>query len=261
MINDFKNMIWSFSRVNTFNTCPYAWYMNYLQHEPDDGSAFTEVGLLMHEILEKYAKEELTLFDVSEYFEEHFNEKVRHAFPPSKVDLRQKYYDDCIEYLNDINLPLLFKDFEILGVEKEVRFNVGKYKFIGYIDLLLRGKDTGKIMILDHKSANLKFKKNGDISKTDLEHYKSFKRQLYLYSKAVMEEYNEELGYLAWNLFRSGRLHIIPWNEKDYNEALNWAEETIDEIIQEELWLPKNDSKYFCNNICGQRNNCDFKEI
>lgn len=258
---DIKDMVWSFSRVNSFNTCPYGWYVHYLLRWKNEGSAFTEVGLLMHDILEKYAKNELTVFDVSTYFEEHFAEWVQHAFPPGKVDLRQKYYDDCLEYLDNINLPLLFKDYEILGVEKEVKFKVGKYDFIGYIDLLLRGRNTGDIMILDHKSANLKFKKNGDISKTDLEHYKSFKRQLYLYSKAVIEEYGEEPGYLAWNLFRSSRLHIIPWKKEDYEEALKWGESTIDEIVNEALWLPDNSSKFFCNNICGQRNNCEYKEL
>lgn len=231
--------------------------MNYLQHEPDAGSAFTEVGLLMHTILEKYAKGELSLFDISEYYEEHFYDAVQHEFPPSKVDLRQKYYDDCLEYLNDINLQL--DDYEILGVEKEVRFKVGKYNFIGYIDLLLKDKETGGIIVLDHKSANLKFKKNGDISKTDLEHFKSFKRQLYLYSKAVIEEYGVAPEKLTWNLFRLNKLYSIPWEQEGYNEALKWAKETIQTITQEELWLPNTDGKYFCNNICGQRDNCDFK--
>lgn len=255
---DYENMVWSFSRVNSYDTCPYAWYLNYIEKNKDEGSAFSEVGTLIHEILEKYAKGELTLFDISDYYEEHFNDVVQHEFPPSKVDLRQKYYDDCLEYLNDINLPL--DEYEILGVEKKVEFLVGKYKFVGYIDLLLRSKETGKITILDHKSANLKFKKNGDISKTDLEHFQSFKRQLYLYSKAVIEEYGEEPECLAWNLFRLGKLYQIPWTREEYNEALEWAEQSIDRIVKEELWLPNNSSKYFCDHICGQRGICDYKE-
>ena len=255
---DFENMTWSFSRVNSFNTCPYAWYLNYIEKNKDEGSAFAEVGTLVHETLEKYAKGELSLFDISDYYEEHFNDVVQHDFPPGKVDLRQKYYDDCLEYLNDINLPL--DDYEILGVEKEVKFLVGNYMFVGYIDLLLRSKKTGKITILDHKSANLKFKKNGDISKTDLEHFQAFKRQLYLYSKGVFLEYGEIPECLAWNLFRLGKIYSIPWNRKEYNEALDWAEQTIDKIVNEELWLPNNNSKYFCDNLCGQRSICDFKE-
>ncbi len=255
---DFDNMLWSFSRINSFNTCPYAWYLHYAEGKTDEGSAFSEIGIFMHEILEKYIKGELSYFDLSLYYEEHFAEAVRHAFPPGRVDLRQKYYDDCLEYLNNINLHL--DNFDILGVEKEINFKIDKYNLVGYIDLLLRSKETGKITILDHKSANLKFKKNGDISKTDLEHFQSFKRQLYLYSKAVIEEYGEEPEYLAWNLFRLGKLYQIPWTREGYNEALEWAKETMDTITQEELWLPENGAKHFCNNICGQRMICDYKE-
>lgn len=257
-MTDFENMTWSFSRVNSYNTCPYAWYLNYIEKNKDEGSAFSEVGTLIHEILEKYAKGELSLFEISDYYEEHFNDAVQHEFPPSKVDLRQKYYDDCIEYLNNVNLP--FDDYDILGVEKRVEFYIGKYKFVGYIDLLLRNKETGGIVILDHKSSNLKFKKNGDISKTDQEHFLAFKRQLYLYSKAVIEEYGEKPEALTWNLFRLGKFHSIPWKQSEYDEAISWAEKMIEEITNEALWLPNNSSKYFCDNICGQRMICEFKE-
>jgi predicted transcriptional regulator len=41
---------------------------------------------------------------------------------------------------------------------------------IGFIDLLLKDKD-GNIIVLDHKSASLKFKKNGEVSKSDAQHF------------------------------------------------------------------------------------------
>ena len=68
-MTDFENMTWSFSRVNSYNTCPYAWYLNYIEKNRDEGSAFSEVGTLIHEILEKYAKGELSLFEISDYYE------------------------------------------------------------------------------------------------------------------------------------------------------------------------------------------------
>jgi len=130
--------------------------------------------------------------------------------------------------------------------------------------LLLEDKETKEITILDHKSANLHFKKNGEIGKKDSQHFLEFKRQLYLYSKSVMEEYNKKVSYLSWNLFRinpefGGKLLTIPWAEEEYQEALGWAIDTISKIENEMLWLPDNSQKYWCNNICSYRNVCDYR--
>lgn len=251
-------MTWSFSRLNSYYNCPYEWKLHYLDCNKSENGFFGEYGSLIHKILEKYTKGELSLFELNQYYEEHFNECIPHDAPPNKyVDIRQSYFDKGIEYLNNIDLYL--EEYEILGVEKEVNFKINDKDFIGYIDLLVRDKSTKEITIIDHKSASIKILKNGSISKSDQQHFLEFKRQLYLYSIPIIEEYGS-VSKLKWNMFKDQKWIEIPWKQEEYDEAIQWAKNTLDLIEKEVLWLPNNESYYYCNYLCGQRNNaCEYK--
>ena len=251
-------MTWSFSRLNSFYNCPYEWKLRYIDCNKSENGFFGEYGSLIHKILEKYEKGELSLFELNDYYEEHFSENVPHDAPPNKyVDIKQSYYEKGLDYFNNIDLDL--DKYEVLGVEKEVRFQIAGKDFVGYIDLLLKEKETGKIIILDHKSASIKILKNGKVSKSDQEHVREFIRQLCLYSIPIIEEYGH-VDELWWNLFKDKNWLKMPFNKEDYDEAIQWAEDTLKLIETEKEWLPNNSSSYYCNYLCGQRNNaCEYK--
>lgn len=251
-------MVWSFSRLSSYHQCPYGFYLKYVECNKGEPNFFGQYGSLIHTILEKYEKEELSIFEISQYYEENFNEVVSCNAPSNKyVDIRQSYYEKGLEYLD--NIDLMLDKYEILGIEKEVKFNIGGYEMIGYIDLLLRDKETKDITILDHKSGSVKFKKSGQISKTEEEHVLSFKRQLYLYAIAVIEEYGEKPKYLQWNLFKDRNWLTVEFKNEEYEEAKKWAEDTVKAIEEETTWFP-NPSQYFCHNICDMRNcACEYK--
>ena len=129
---------------------------------------------------------------------------------------------------------------------------------VGFIDLLLRDKD-GNITVLDHKSGSLKMTKNGKISKASEEHFESYKRQLYLYSIAIINEYGVKPKYLKWNLFKDRNYVQIEFNDKEFKETKEWAIKTIESIENDENFYP-NPSAYFCQNICDMRNcACEYK--
>ena len=181
-------MQWSFSRLNSYYQCPYEWRLHYVECNKSENGFFGEYGSLIHKILEKYEKGELSLFELNEYYEEHFNKDVPHDAPPNKyVNIRQSYYDKGVDYFNNIDLDL--ERYEVLGVELKVEFKINGKDFVGYIDLLVQDKENGEIIIIDHKSASIKILKNGKISKSDQQHFLEFKRQLYLYSIPIIEKY------------------------------------------------------------------------
>lgn len=243
--------------MNSFYTCPYEWYLHYIECNPSLGGFFGAYGSFMHKILEMYERGELDIFSAPQYYEENFNDAIPWDAPPNQyVDIRQSYYDKGLEYLE--NIDLILDEYEVLGIEQEVRFKIGDYDAVGYIDLLLKDKSDGNIIILDHKSAALKFKKNGEISKKDAQHFLDFQRQLYLYSKPVIEQHGK-VDWLVWNMFRQRDYIKVPWTEDGYNEALNWAENTIHRIEAEEEWSA-NPDYYYCHNLCGQRNICEYGE-
>lgn len=253
-----ESMTWSFSRVNAYySSCPYEFYLHYIEKNKGADSSFGQFGSFCHKCLEMYAKGELDIFDISEYYEEHYCDEVTMEFPFNKyVDMGISYYEKGLDYFNKMDFDL--SKYDILGVEKKVNFKIGKYDFVGYIDLLLREKESGKIIILDHKSASIKILKSGKISKSDQLHFLEFKRQLYLYSKAVMAEYGQ-VDYLEWNMFKDQNNIKIPWDKEEYEEAIQWALDTIHKIEQEEEWRA-NPDWYYCHNLCGQRfNACPYK--
>ena len=251
-------MTWSFSRVNY--SCLYEFYLHYIQCNSSENSFFSQFGTYAHQILEKYAKGELSLFDLAPYYEKHFDEEVWMDAPYIKNgDLKENYFYKGLEYFE--NLQPFLEKYEVLGIEKEVRFNVGGHDFVGYIDLLLRDKETGKITILDHKSGSVKLLKNGTVSKSqkEQEHFLEFKRQLYLYSIPIIEEYGR-VDYLCWNLFKDGNILTIPWNETEYDEAQEWAWSQIQKLYNRNEWPEKEnaDKDYYCRNLCGQREICEY---
>ena len=141
-------MEWSFSRLTAYSQCNYNFYLKYIECNEGDENFFSQYGNFIHKILEKYEKGELSLFELCTYYEEHYSENVTCPAPPNNyVDLGQSYYDKGLDFLENIDLDL--EDFEILGVEKKVKFTIDKYKMIGFIDLLLKDKKT------DRKSTRL----------------------------------------------------------------------------------------------------------
>ena len=262
-------MTWSFSRLNSYYHCPYEWKTKYLLGKRGVASAFAQYGKFMHKIHEEYLKGELGFFDLSMYFTDHYSENVTLPFPPNKyTDLAQKYYDQGIEYLNNFDWDL--DGYELLGVEKEVRFNYEGYDFIGFIDYLLRDKSDGKIIIGDHKSTILKRLKSGGVSKSDRPHFEEFKKQLYMYSHQVMNEYgNGSIKELQWNMFRDGTKLTIPWKLDEYKQAMDWAVNTIRLIENDTDWMPSGEFQsaqeerkyppFYCMNLCSHRNKCQYK--
>ena len=250
-------MTWSFSRLNSFYNCPHEWYERYVMCQKGENGFFGEFGGCCHKVLEKYEKGEISLFEISQEYEKLFSEMVVHDAPPNKyTDIKQSYFDKGLDYFDNIDLDL--ENYEILGVEKEVKFQIANKDFICYIDLLLKEKSTGKIIILDHKSASIKFLKNGNISKSDKPHVREFIRQLCLYAKPVLEEYGHVDG-LWWNLFKDKNWLKLPFNKEDYDEAIKWAEDTI-KLIENETEFLCNPDAYYCWNLCSQRNNaCQYK--
>ena len=251
-------MKWSFSRLNSFDTCPLEWKKNYLDCEPSKPGFYGSAGGFAHSVLEKYAKGDLDIWDVSPYFEEHFAEEVPYDAPPNKYkDLKQDWYDKVLDYFDNIDLPI--DQYKIAGVEKQVDFDIGGYPFIGFIDLLLQDPTDGKFILCDHKSSSIKILKSGKISKGDQEHFLAFKRQQYLYSKAIIEEFGDGcVKELRWNMFRDRNWISIPFDQNEYQEAQDWALNTIHKIENETEWLP-NPSMWYCNYLCGQSGGCPYK--
>lgn len=248
-------MTWSFSRLESFYSCPYAWKRKYIDCEDGEGNAFSSYGSFVHKLLEEYLKGKRSPFELAFVYENGFDDAIPEAFPPNKyVDMRESYFYKGLDYFENFE-DVLDEAYEVLGVEKEVRFEIDGNKFVGFIDLLARDLD-GKIIVTDHKSATLKWTKTGRLSKQSAQKMENYKRQLYLYCKALIDE-GVQPNYLCWNFFNDKKLYKIPFNEDEYEAALQWATETIN-LIRATEEFEHHEDWYFCHNICDMRNLCEY---
>lgn len=225
-------------------------------------NAFAEWGSFMHSIYERFYRGEMDFFDVCDEYENEYDSHVMNVFPYNRyADLNKKYYQaglDAIERIEELPAP-----WKAADIECAIKINVKDVPFIGYADLILHNKDTDEYVIVDHKS-KAKFKSKAEKHQ--------FARQLYLYSIYVKEHYGKYPTKLVFNMFRTGEDPVvIPFNEKDLQEAIDWFTsnvaniymdlEFLDKVAVEYQRLGKDISKFdqsdfFCNELCGVRPYC-----
>ena len=234
--------------------------LSYIDHEYKEENAFSQWGSFCHELLESYFLNKLSIFELSETYEHLYESKVLSSFPPNKYkDLDESYFENGLDYFSNFENP--FEGYEVIGVEQKININIGKYKFVGYIDLILKKGDD--YYICDHKSKG-KFK--------DDQEHRHYLFQLYLYSKYIYETYGKYPKALIFNMFRARDIITSEFSIDEYNKALNWAEYSINQIIEETTWYDKvfldyvsrdkdlNSFKYddfFCNELCSVKNSCE----
>ena len=238
------NKVWSYSSLSAYNQCHNLFKKAYVDQVPQADNAFAQWGRLCHGLFEQYYKGNADEFDLARLYENVYDKAVTIPFPSTyNLELDEKYYEQGIEYFG--TFADKFADCKVLEVEKEISFYIGSYKFIGYIDLLLKDPD-GNIIIADHKSkSSFKSKK---------ERKQTF-RQLYLYSVWVYAEYGRHPSKLVLNMFRANHEEEEIFLYESYSEALEWARKTIERICWDEEYIEKV-VPYFCDNICGARYTC-----
>lgn len=255
-----KKTRWSYSRATCFGHCKYEFYLDYIINDDNlylsEGNFYAEVGSYVHEILAMIFKGELKVEDAVQYYIDNYDNFVCYKVKKSTMD---KSFETIADYFADLDIEWL-KDYEILGVELEKRFTVDGYDFIGFIDLLLRDKRDGKIVVLDHKSSEYPFKKNGEIKKKSQQSFESYKRQMYLYCHAVYQTYGEFPKEITWNHFKDGGVFAtIPFVKSEYDEAIKWFRDTIKTIELEEEFEPSEDF-FYCTNLCNFRHSCEYRK-
>lgn len=251
-------MRWSYSSLSSFKQCKYQFYLNYIVRDDEqylrEGNYYAELGSFMHEILAKIYKGELKPEDASLYFSENYENNV---FYREKESIMENAYNACLYYFLDEDFQWL-DGYEVVGVEKPVQFIIEPYRFIGYIDLLLRDKKDGVYVILDNKSGHYPLQKNGKVKTRFVDTFEDYKKQMYLYSHAVYLETSQFPKLLQWNFFKDGgKIASIPFDKSDYDKTLHWLIDSIHTIEAEEEF-PPTPTYFYCNRLCNFRNSCEY---
>lgn len=252
-------MRWSYSRLSCYEHCKYAFYLKYIIDDDSqylaEGNFYAEVGSFVHEILAMIFSGKLSIEEAPQYYIDHYDEEVCYKVKQSTMD---KTYESCANYFANADFERL-KKYEILGVELELQLTIDGYDFICFIDLLLRDKETGKIILIDHKSSAYPLKKDGTVLAKSKESFASYKKQMYLYCRAVKEKFGEFPGVIAWNHFKDDKIASITFDKEEYEESIKWFIDTIHAIEKEECFSDSQDF-FYCSTLCDYRNCCEYRK-
>lgn len=245
------DMVWSFSRIEAYDSCPHRWYLRYIRKCPERDKFYASYGSFMHKLIEKYYNGELTKEQMLVVFLRDFKKEVR-GFRPKESTLT-KFINGAVEYLKNFE-PFPYK---LVEVEKKVEFEIEGNKFIGYIDFLGMDESDGEFVIIDNKSRDLKPRSTRVKPTVKDKELDEILRQLYIYCIAVEQEYGKLPKALCINCFRTGTFIQEPFKMEAYEEAKKWALEKIAEIGDDTDFEP-NPNVFSCFWICGVSDNCEF---
>lgn len=237
-------MTWSYSRLCAFEDCKYRFFLRYINEEEETPKFFAEYGKLIHSAAERFLSGEITREEaVMEYLAGFALIEPR----APNANIQSNYFSQGLNYLKSAS-PC---DGNIV-TEKELRFEIGDYPFVGYADIVLWNKEKNNYKIQDIKTRILT-PKNAVI-------FNKYMRQLYLYSVGLHKEYNQYPTELQFNCFRDGTLPSKEFDVSQIEPIKNWAVETIHKIENETDWSPTV-NWFYCKYICGLSHVCEYYSL
>ena len=246
-----KNRRWSFSSVNSFQTCRLGFKMSYIDGKEREDNIFGNFGTLCHLVLEKFFLGELEVWDLLDYYKDNFDKfivSMPPAFPKNMLDI---YYQAGLKYFDNFSFDK--SNYEVIVVEETIDSEYHGFDLVTKPDLILKELSTGEHHLIDFKTAKLK--KSSKDKKKQLANYMN---QFNLYSYFFELEKKIHIDkIIIWFIRDNVEIvkEVIPSNVQN---TLNWFENTIDKAINEEEWNAK-DNGYFCSEICSMRNCCSAK--
>ena len=263
VIQDITNVpVYSFSRLNSYYTCPYGYYLDYLADNDHrlkkTGNGFSDYGTFAHSIFEQFGKGELLQFELKPKFIDEFEKNIPNGvklITKTKyvMNLTEKYksagaeFFDNFEGINGGKQIASEKDFRLL-----VKINGKPLILRGIIDAIVEDK-SGNYHIWDFKSKSA-FKSEEELAE--------YARQLYFYSLAIKSTYGKFPKTLNFLQFRINTIKTVEFNQKSFEETLQWIYDTSEIVENKEFWeahcMEDCEDTFYQDNLCSYRYSCKY---
>ncbi len=247
-----EDMNFSYSSASTFHTCAYNFYLTYIEMEPREGNWFSDYGSHIHEVLEKYFRNELESYQLSDYYSENYDKNVTHNPPPYPNGMAQKYREQGQLFFDYFSFDKSL--YDILIIEDMIKTEFKGIKLVVKPDLILKEKSTGKNILFDYKSST-PFLASG---KRDKKKFEGYIKQLYLYKYFINKVQGIQIDKIILWFPRLDRMEEIEINEKEELKTIEWFTNTVKDILKEEEFKADTSNKYFCENLCSMFSKCRF---
>lgn len=151
------SILWSWSRVNTYMTSPYEYFLRYVLHKKSDNDncAYAPIGSLAHSCLERYYTGEINYDDMFSEFEDGWLTNIDIA--DLKFDRNDETKNESIKTKYKYDIEHFFRHHKRMAdkviVEKFVTAKIGGNVLQGYIDATFKDSDEN-ICIVDFKTSS-----------------------------------------------------------------------------------------------------------
>lgn len=248
----------SYSSISTFNTCPYAFKLGYIDKKPRVDNFFGEYGRLVHDCVEKFFAGELEIFELTQYFKEMYPKVMLSTIPPYPRNMEFTYTESAIEFFD--NFAFNYEKYDIRNVEKTIHFKIDGTDFTGRPDLVLTEKKEDENVLVDFKTSKVfRIDKRTGKETKDTGKIDGYKRQMFLYTYGLRTQYDIPIHKIMLWFTRPDRQLIIPWRYNEEKEAVLWAADMINKINLEEKFPYDNSNSFFCNYLCNVREACEYR--
>ena len=251
-----EGMVYSYSSVSNFVNCPYAFYLTYIDYVDRSTNWYSDFGLYIHNIMEKFFADELDVFDLPIYFEENYESKVTAPLPMYPVGIEAKYREQTLEFFNNFSFDK--SQYDVIDIETFINVEHEGINITIRPDLILRDKNTSEIILVDYKTSDPYNKKTGKPVKKKIEEYK---KQMLLYSYFINKTMSVNIDKIKLWFVRVNKIEEFDYSEKEAVEVLEWFTGEIKKIKEEEEFPPTDTTKnkFFCLNLCSVSEYCKFK--
>lgn len=245
------NITYSYSSVNNYETCPYSFKLSYIDYKEKMENAFGQFGSLIHKCIEEYLKKNVSVWDLTSYYENSYSSFVTTDFPSYPKNMAESYYQSGLNFFNDFNFDI--NNYDIMMIEDFVNYKLTNSTIIVKPDAILKEKNSGKIILLDFKTAKLKT--NSKDSKQIVDYLK----QMYIYCYYLYLGRDINIDEIHLYFIRDNIVKIFPVDKNEMMMSIEWFEKTIEKIKETNDWIANNSksNKYFCDNICSMRLVCE----
>ena len=235
----------SFSEFSNYLQCPLKWYWSNAMGLPGDLSEELIFGSTMHKSIEDiiqvkmYSRkgfwEMVVKNNLKKELERIKDESFLKKFEGMK--LHYVFVRQANEILQALDVLERFKEYEILHVEYKldgfplIEFKDIRFVFKGYIDLVLKHRVTGRILLLDWKTS----KKAWDIKKKMKDNDDLF-AQLALYKHFYSKKENipfNDIDVKYYNLPREEPREQLPFAGTVNDTYMNYLLEKLNKVCTE----------------------------
>ena len=273
----------SYSQFSQWVQCPHKWKLQYIDgYGQFTDNIYTMFGSAIHECIQAYLKvmyadsikkanelpldEMLMLEKKKNYLEakDKFDEQL------TTSEEMKEFYFQGLQIIDDFKKKraqyFSKKGYELVGIEKPLNYKLpNNINFVGFMDVVIHNKKTGRIRIIDIKTSTMGWNKwqKADKNKTNqlLLYKKFFSKQRDIPEDKIDIEYLILKRKLYVNIqYPQKRLQVFsPASGKpSLNKVMNRLDEFITDCFDENGVLIEKD--YFKNVSTKNCRYCEFKD-